>query len=223
MKEELNNESKVKNNQGCSLRIKLMLGVVGLVCMIELLSIGFRTVSNHVEENYGLKIQSTDDLYKMYEIMNYRTDTFEGFVDEYIQQYKKEHNIEVCYVLLENCINKNSAVRQIVMVDVVNDFLNELEETKGYVSNWESVNVEYRDRYKRRYEIVSAKIFFLNNKHEHYEELRKTGLKRIEKHLLVARRIEKQAWEDGREERIEKEVIALREEIKALKEGGSKQ
>ena len=73
----------------------------------------------------------------------------------------------------------------------------------------DDVEIEVMEDFIEDYEWIISEAKENNLKNDEIEEQ-----ERIE--------AEKQAWEDGREERIEQELIALKEEIRALKEQGAK-
>ena len=73
-------------------------------------------------------------------------------------------------------------------------------------------------------EHYQSKLELRYNKKLEEREKREVLKEQLEQQEILEEkeRKEKQAWEDGREERIEQELIALKEEIRALKEQGAK-
>lgn len=174
-------------------------------------------------------------------------------IEDTIESYKNIRNISGIYDYSMDVITENRLVHaedDMLYTTVNNKLKQEIScngdltgscEEKGEI--WFEVTIEsikeridYLKKIKRKYSLEG--FYYKDFLENYYDNLLydierykyKVGEKKQEDEALKQQleqqeileekeRKEKQAWKDG----IEKEVIALREEIKALKEGGSKQ
>lgn len=176
-----------------------------------------------------------------------------AWIEETIEGYRNISNISTIYVYGMDVITENRLVKEeeYMLYDAVNEKLKQEiscnEDLTGSCEEegaiWFEVTIDsikeridYLKKINRSYSLEG--FYYKDFLENYYDNLLydierykyKVGEKKQEDEALKQQleqqeileekeRKEKQAWKDG----IEKEVIALREEIKALKEGGSKQ